>query len=123
MAEHNDAPPASDHKESAREESDLDPAAFLKSVRELSERREREDMERYRKLEEEVQKGREARAARRAGELFFLATILLLSFLHPRRRRWKWACSHASRSPSGLPLLCLHHDFAATQHFHHLRKG
>lgn len=48
-------------------DSDLDPAAFLKSVRELSEKREREDAERFRKLEEEVQKGREERAARRAG--------------------------------------------------------
>ncbi|KAF2162182.1 hypothetical protein M409DRAFT_69386 [Zasmidium cellare ATCC 36951] len=46
-------------------ESDLDPAAFLKSVRELSEKRDREDQERVRKLEEEVQKGREQRAARR----------------------------------------------------------
>lgn len=50
-------------------ESDLDPAAFLKSVRELSEKRDREDQERFRKLEEEVQKGREERAARRLGEL------------------------------------------------------
>ena len=51
------------------DESDLDPAAFLKSVRELSEKREREDAERYRKLEEEVEQGRRERAARRAGKL------------------------------------------------------
>ena len=50
-------------------ESDLDPAVFLKSIRELSEKREREDAERYRKLEEEVERGRQARAARRAGKL------------------------------------------------------
>ena len=50
------------------DESDLDPAAFLKSVRELSERREREDAERYRKLEEEIERGRQERAARRAGK-------------------------------------------------------
>ncbi|KAK3725500.1 hypothetical protein LTR37_000470 [Vermiconidia calcicola] len=50
----------------AADESDLDPAAFLKSVRELSEKREREDAERYRKLEEEIEKGRQERAARRA---------------------------------------------------------
>ena len=50
-------------------DDDLDPAAFLKSVRELSEKREREDAERYRKLEEEVEKGRRERAARRAGKL------------------------------------------------------
>lgn len=49
-------------------ESDLDPAAFLKSVRELSEKREREDAERYRKLEEEIERGRQERAARRAGK-------------------------------------------------------
>lgn len=54
------------------DESDLDPAAFLKSVRELSEKREREDAERYRKLEEEVEKGRQQRAARRAGKLLAL---------------------------------------------------
>ena len=51
------------------EEDDLDPAAFLKSVRELSEKREREDNERYRKLEEEIEKGRQERLARRAGAL------------------------------------------------------
>lgn len=58
------------------DESDLDPAAFLKSVRELSEKREREDAERFRRLEEEVQKGRQERAARRAGmfECFSLLT-------------------------------------------------
>lgn len=49
------------------EESDLDPAAFLKSVRELSEKREREDTERVRKLEEEIEKGRRDRARRREG--------------------------------------------------------
>lgn len=64
----NDAPPGSERLGAVKDESDLDPAAFLKSVRELSEKREREDAERYRKLEEEVQKGREARAARRAGK-------------------------------------------------------
>lgn len=53
------------------DESDLDPAAFLKSVRELSEKREREDAERYRKLEEDIERGKQERAARRAGELVF----------------------------------------------------
>lgn len=51
----------------AAHDSDLDPAAFLKSVRELSEKREREDTERYRQLEEKVHKERQERAARRAG--------------------------------------------------------
>ena len=59
-------PPASQR---AADESDLDPAAFLKSVRELSEKREREDSERLRKLEEEIEKGKQDRAARRAGKL------------------------------------------------------
>ena len=54
--------------EATTEEDDLDPAAFLKSVRELSEKREREDNERYRKLEEEIEKGRQERLARRIGE-------------------------------------------------------
>ena len=49
------------------DDSDLDPAAFLKSVREMSEKREREDAERYRKLEEEIERTRQERAARRAG--------------------------------------------------------
>jgi len=56
---------------------DLDPAAFLKSVRELSEKREREDNERYRRLEEEIEKGRSERLARREGE----CTMPLLSLL------------------------------------------
>ncbi|KAF2860156.1 hypothetical protein K470DRAFT_258126 [Piedraia hortae CBS 480.64] len=52
------APPAS---------PDDDPSAFLQSIRELTEKRDREDEERFRKLEEEVKKSREERAARRAG--------------------------------------------------------
>jgi hypothetical protein len=59
---------ASASQQQRADESDLDPAAFLKSVRELSEKREREDAERYRKLELEIEKSREQRAARRAGE-------------------------------------------------------
>ena len=47
---------------------DLDPAVFLQTVRELSERREKEDSARYRALEQEVEQGRAERAARRAGE-------------------------------------------------------
>jgi hypothetical protein len=43
------------------DEDDLDPAAFLKSVRELSLKREAQDKERYRKLEEEIEKGRQER--------------------------------------------------------------
>ena len=53
-------------EENATQEDDLDPAAFLRSVRELSERREKEDNERVRRLEEEIEKGRQKRLARRA---------------------------------------------------------
>ena len=49
------------------DESDVDPAAFLISVRELSEKREREDNERFRKLEADIEKGRQERLARKAG--------------------------------------------------------
>lgn len=63
------ASPSVDPASASRaDESDLDPAAFLKSVRELSEKREREDAERYRKLEEEIEKSKQERAARRAGK-------------------------------------------------------
>lgn len=68
MASFVDDPHSASASQRAADESDLDPAAFLKSVRELSEKREREDAERYRKLEEEIEKGRQERAARRAGE-------------------------------------------------------
>ncbi|KAK3113592.1 hypothetical protein LTR53_008977 [Teratosphaeriaceae sp. CCFEE 6253] len=51
---------------SNRDNDDLDPASFLKSIRELSERREQEDLERYRKLEEDVERSRAERAKKRA---------------------------------------------------------
>jgi hypothetical protein len=67
--------PQDDQRNTTEEEAaapdDLDPAAFLKSVRELSEKREREDNERYRRLEEEIEKGRSERLARREGEWTF----------------------------------------------------
>lgn len=40
---------------------------FLKRIRELSERKEREDAERTRKLEEDILEGRRQREARRLG--------------------------------------------------------
>lgn len=50
------------------DESDsLDAQAFLRSVRELSEKREKEDAARYRKLEEDVAREKAKRAVRRAG--------------------------------------------------------
>ena len=65
-------PTLSTSASASRDHDDLDPAAFLKTVRELSEKREREDAERYRKLEEEVEKSRAERAARRSGMLYSL---------------------------------------------------
>jgi len=62
---------ASTEEGDATQEDDLDPAAFLKSVRELSEKREKEDNERVRKLEEDILKGRQKRLSRRAEGEFF----------------------------------------------------
>jgi hypothetical protein len=42
---------------------------FLLRIRELGDKRDKEDEERTRKLEEEILKGRKERQARRAGEL------------------------------------------------------
>jgi DNA integrity scanning protein DisA with diadenylate cyclase activity len=54
---------------SAVEHSDgsEDVQEFLKRIRELSEKREQEDNERTRKLEEEILEGRRQREARRLG--------------------------------------------------------
>lgn len=41
---------------------------FLARIKELGEKRDREDAERTRKLEEEIAEGRRQRAARRAGQ-------------------------------------------------------
>lgn len=42
---------------------------FLRRIRELDEKRNREDDERTKRLEEEILKGRQERKARRAGKL------------------------------------------------------
>jgi len=47
---------------------EIDPQAFLKTVRDLSEKRQREDNERYEKLEADIVNDRNARLARRMGE-------------------------------------------------------
>ncbi|KAK0841035.1 hypothetical protein LTR03_010177 [Friedmanniomyces endolithicus] len=60
------APPSAPASASHHDDNeDLDPAKFLKSIRELSERREREDLERFRKLEAEVEKSRAERARKK----------------------------------------------------------
>ena len=47
---------------------------FLQRIKELSDRRDQEDEERNRKLEEEILQGRKERQARRAGK--FIPTLL-----------------------------------------------
>jgi hypothetical protein len=48
-------------------ESSEDVNDFLQRIRELGERRDKEDVERTKKLEEEILQGRKERQARRAG--------------------------------------------------------
>lgn len=52
----------------ATENESEDISDFLLRIRELGDRRDREDEERTRKLEEEILQGRKERQARRAGE-------------------------------------------------------
>ncbi len=52
---------------SAGAQDDLDPTAFVKRIRELSERHEQEDALRLSSIEADIEKGRSERAARRAG--------------------------------------------------------
>lgn len=56
---------------------------FLQRIKELGDKRNREDNERNRKLEEEILAGRQARQARRAGMLLctFLDTCTLFHLL------------------------------------------
>lgn len=49
-------------------DSDLDPNAFLKTVCELKEKRQKEDNERYQQLEAQIAQDRELRQARQLGE-------------------------------------------------------
>lgn len=52
----------------ATEDGSEDINDFLLRIRELGDRRDREDEERTRKLEEEILQGRKERQARRAGQ-------------------------------------------------------
>lgn len=54
-----------------------DVADFLRRIRELGEKREREDLDRTRQLEEEILEGRRQREARRAGVYQSLSNIVL----------------------------------------------
>lgn len=57
---------------------------FLQRIRELGERRDKEDEERTKKLEEEILQGRKERQARRAG----IISLPLLLLLLRRLSRW-----------------------------------
>lgn len=50
---------------------------FLRRIRELGDKRDKEDEERTRKLEEEILQGRKERQARRAGESLDRCDLLL----------------------------------------------
>lgn len=70
----------------AQSNDDLDPAAFVRRIRELSERHEREDAERVSAIEADIEKGRSERAARRAGmtrlySAFVVSTRVMLCFV------------------------------------------
>lgn len=55
-----------------------DVSDFLQRIKELGDKRDQEDEERNRKLEEEILQGRKERQARRAGKLFQFVPALLL---------------------------------------------
>jgi len=48
---------------------------FLRRIKEMGDKRDREDVERARKLEEEILEGRRQREARRAGMLYWFHNI------------------------------------------------
>jgi len=50
-------------------DSDLDPQAFLKTVRDLSDKRQKEDNERFQQLEAQIIQDRNTRLERRMGEM------------------------------------------------------
>lgn len=57
-------------------DSDLDPQAFLKTVRDLSDKRQKEDNERFQQLEAQIIQDRNTRLERRMGELFHPRLVL-----------------------------------------------
>lgn len=60
-------------------ESSEDVNDFLQRIRELGERRDKEDDERTKKLEEEILQGRKERQARRAGTYSFFPLMQAMS--------------------------------------------
>lgn len=75
-------PPRS-HTMSGRDEASpphddpISPSSFVEHIRELGEKRDREDQERNRLLEEQILQGRAERAARRAGVYYFPRALFM----------------------------------------------
>ncbi|KAK3071703.1 hypothetical protein LTR53_008169 [Teratosphaeriaceae sp. CCFEE 6253] len=92
---------------SNRDNDDLEPASFLKSIRELSERREQEDLERYRKLEEDVERSRAERAKKRAlgGATSNVYGASSAGHSHQQRFAGRTPSPTKSHSMSEVPLL------------------
>jgi hypothetical protein len=66
---------------SAAPDGSEDVSDFLQRIKELGDKRDQEDEERNRKLEEEILQGRKERQARRAGELLPMLRVVLGLFL------------------------------------------
>ena len=59
-----------------------DVADFLRRIKDLNEKRDQEDADRTRKLEEEIMQGRKQREARRLGAQPFIMISLLTNMLY-----------------------------------------
>lgn len=82
---------------------DLDPAAFVKRIRELSERHEREDAERLSSIEADIEKGRSERAARRAGNSLLFDARVLERLLIVVVQRGRVPSAQTNNPPQFLP--------------------
>lgn len=70
----------------AGQEGSEDVTDFLQRIKELGDKRDQEDEERNRKLEEEILQGRKERQARRSGEFFASAAADAPRYVIPRVR-------------------------------------
>ncbi|KAL9095018.1 MAG: hypothetical protein Q9165_002620 [Trypethelium subeluteriae] len=89
--------------------ADLEPSEFLQNIRELGEKREREDEERVRQLEAQILQDKSEREARRAGLLFpparcgLTMTLKTLTRETPSISPQKRPSPQTPRSPAGTP--------------------
>lgn len=88
-------------------DSDLDPKAFLQTVRDLSDKRQKEDNERYEKLEAEIMQDRSSRLARRLGSPTAHAAraIAVTNQLQNENDRYHQKRRHALHPMEAHPLL------------------